>query len=99
MEFRRVLFRSGAYDYLEFYINGVLQSGRISGEVDWQQRTFDLAWGSNVLRWRYFKDWATSRGQDRAWVDQVSFVPFVSTPGTVVAWGYNGDGRTTVPTG
>ena len=85
------------YDYLEFYINGVLQSGRISGEVNWQQQTFDLAGGSNVLRWRYFKDGGVSTGQDRGWVDQVLFVPVA--PPMVVAWGYNGDGQTTVPTG
>jgi hypothetical protein len=62
------------YDYLEFYINGVLQSGRISGEVNWQQQAFDLAAGSQVLRWRYFKDPAVSTGQDHGWVDEVHFL-------------------------
>jgi uncharacterized delta-60 repeat protein len=85
------------YDYLEFYINGVRQSARISGEVNWQQQTFDLTGGSNVLRWRYFKDEATSTGQDRGWVDEVSLVPL--PPGTVVAWGNNGNGQTSVPAG
>ena len=68
------------HDYLEFYINGVLQSGRISGEVDWQEIAFDLAGGSKVLRWRYFKDGAANAGQDRGWVDELQFVGPTVTP-------------------
>jgi hypothetical protein len=64
-----------AYDYLEFYLDDVLQNGRISGEVDWTQQTYNLTAGSHTLRWRYSKDQAVSAGQDRAWVDQVAFVP------------------------
>ncbi len=63
------------YDYLEFYLDGTLQNGRIAGEVNWTQQTFNIPAGSHTLRWRYAKDAAVSSGQDRAWVDQVSFVP------------------------
>jgi hypothetical protein len=67
-----------AFDFLEFYIDGVLQSGRISGEVNWQQRTFTLPAGTHTLRWRYFKDESASAGQDSGWVDEVIFgSPFV----------------------
>jgi len=59
------------YDFLEFYLDGVLQSGRISGEVTWQQRSFNLSEGLHTLRWRYSKDVSIAGGQDRAWVDQV----------------------------
>jgi hypothetical protein len=62
------------FDYLEFYINGVRQTG-ISGEVDWQAQNYTLAAGFHTLRWRYMKDESTSAGQDRGWVDQVSFSP------------------------
>ena len=62
------------YDYLEFYLDGMLQNGRISGEVNWNQQTFNIAAGSHTLRWRYVKDIGISSGQDRGWVDQVSFV-------------------------
>jgi hypothetical protein len=61
------------YDYLEFYLDGILQNGRISGEVNWTQQTFNIAAGSHTLRWRYTKDIGLSSGQDRGWVDQVSF--------------------------
>jgi len=67
-------------DYLNFYVNGVLQSDSISGEVNWQQRTFNLPAGIQTLKWSYQKDGVFSSGQDKGWVDQVSFVPVVSTP-------------------
>lgn len=60
------------YDYLKFFVNGVLKTN-ISGEVDWQQQTFSLPAGSQTLRWAYTKDVSLSRGSDAAWVDQVSY--------------------------
>lgn len=65
------------FGYLEFYIDGILQGGRISGEVDWQQRTLSIPGGNHVLRWRYVKysGGSSGSGQNRGWVDQVSFEP------------------------
>jgi internalin A len=62
------------YDFLEFYVNGALQSNSISGEVDWQQQTMILPPGSQTLRWRYTKDKDTNVGMDAAWLDDVSFI-------------------------
>ena len=59
-------------DALIFYVNGT-ERARISGEVDWQWRTFDLPAGSQVLKWTYSKNGSVSSGQDRGWVDQVQF--------------------------
>jgi len=61
-------------DYLKFFINGVQQT-RISGEVDWQQKTFAVPSGAPVLKWTYAKNYYGSVGQDRGWLDQVQFVP------------------------
>ena len=61
------------YDYLEFYLDGVLQSGRISGTVDWQKKTNSIAVGAHTVKWRYIKDNIVSSGQDAGWVDQVSY--------------------------
>ena len=63
------------YDFLELYRNGVLQTNRISGEVDWQFMSMPIPSGIQVVRWRYSKDGAFFGGQDRAWLDQVSFIP------------------------
>jgi hypothetical protein len=61
------------YDYLEFYIDGVLQPGHISGNVDWQQKTFSIAKGSHTLKWVYVKDDLYSGGSDCGWVDKVVY--------------------------
>ncbi|HEY9172910.1 MAG TPA: immunoglobulin domain-containing protein [Verrucomicrobiae bacterium] len=67
------------YDYLEFYTNSV-RATRISGEVAWQQVNCTLGAGTHTLRWRYMKDSSASSGQDRGWVDQVSFAPVIARP-------------------
>lgn len=61
-------------DLLQLFVNGVALD-RISGEVDWTQRTFHLGSGRQVLRWQYSKDGSIAKGQDRGFVDQVSFTP------------------------
>lgn len=48
----------------------------ISGEVDWQQRSFLVSRGkSQKLQWTYSKNDAGSSGQDCVWIDQVRFGP------------------------
>ncbi len=68
------------YDFLEFQVNGSIQSGPISGEVDWQQEILELGAGSQTLRWRYYKDSSAASGQDRGWVDTVGFFPYTGPP-------------------
>ncbi len=69
-------------DLLRLYANGAAQTGfSISGEVDWQFRTFAVPAGSQTLRWRYNKNASLVAGQDRGWLDQVQFTP----PGPSVA--------------
>ena len=61
-------------DKLIFYVNGVEQA-RISGEVDWQQKTFAIGTGTATLLWTYSKNGSVSAGQDHGWVDQFQFTP------------------------
>ena len=64
------------YDYLECYLDDVLQSGSISGIVDWQQMTSRIPSGLHAVKWRYMKDpECCAGGQDAGWVDEVSFLP------------------------
>ncbi|MCX6874714.1 MAG: cadherin-like beta sandwich domain-containing protein [Verrucomicrobia bacterium] len=69
-----------AWDCLEFYLDGVLQSGRISGESGWQQRTVTIPSGAHTARWRYMKDEWDSSGQDAGWLDSVSYVSANTAP-------------------
>lgn len=62
-----------SYDFLTFSMDGVPQGDGISGEVDWASRTCAIPAGPHILRWTYAKDEAVRDGQDRAWVDQVSY--------------------------
>ena len=62
------------FDVLEFDINGVMQTN-ISGEVDWQQASFPVPAGTNVLVWRYSKDPTFDSGLDAGFVDQFAFIP------------------------
>jgi Zn-dependent metalloprotease len=67
--FWKVSSESG-YDYLRFYIDGVLQE-QISGSVDWTQKTYSVSSGSHTLTWTYYKDYSVSNGSDCGWVDKL----------------------------
>jgi len=60
------------YDFLEFYIDGIRQD-RISGEVDWQQKSYSISSGTHALKWVYSKDYSISSGSDAGWLDCVTF--------------------------
>lgn len=62
-------------DFLEFHVDGLLQPGRIAGETGWQKQISTIGAGSHALRWRYVKNASVSSGQDRAWLDEVTYVP------------------------
>jgi len=59
------------YDWLTFYIDDVPQSGPISGEVGWTQKSWDVPAGNHTFKWEYKKDGSREGGTDAAWVDQV----------------------------
>lgn len=61
------------YDYLKFYIDGVIQTSSWSGTVAWTQATFAIATGTHTLKWEYSKDSSVSSGSDCAWVDDIVF--------------------------
>jgi hypothetical protein len=62
------------HDLLTFSIGGAPQAA-ISGEQDWQQLTYTLPAGPQMLVWTYSKDGSGSAGQDAAWVDQLEVIP------------------------
>ena len=68
-------------DFLEFSVDQQ-QHDAISGEVDWELRTYQFPEGTRRVRWRYFKNAAESSGADRGWVDQVSWVRHFITSAT-----------------
>lgn len=61
------------YDYLKFYIDGVMQN-QWSGSIGWTQQTYLLAAGSRTLKWEYSKDSSSSSGSDAAYIDDITIV-------------------------
>lgn len=60
------------YDYLSFYIDGVLQD-QWSGEDGWTRVAFAVTAGEHSFKWVYSKDTYVTSGQDKAWIDYVVF--------------------------
>jgi hypothetical protein len=59
-------------DYLEFYIDDVRQSPRITGETDWALQSYTLTAGIHTLKWRFINGGGSS-GQECGWVDFVQW--------------------------
>lgn len=59
-----------SWDYLNFYIDGVLQD-RISGEEAWRQQVYTVSSRPHTLTWAYIKDKSDSAGIDTGWIDNV----------------------------
>lgn len=60
------------YDFLEFDLDGTQQDS-ISGEVDWEQHTYEIPPGTHTLQWLYSKDPSFSSGLDAGFLDLVSY--------------------------
>jgi len=61
------------YDFLKFYIDGILKD-QISGDIDWQERSYTISFGTHTLKWVYGKDYSVSKGADTAWIDNLQFL-------------------------
>jgi hypothetical protein len=89
----------GGYDFLKFYVDGVLQGSGISGNSGWVQVTgVAIPAGSHTIKWQYSKDGSVSAGADAGWVDQVVFTPLFSTL-TFTFAGTGGGSINSVPSG
>ena len=67
------------YDYLKFYIDGVLQ-GQWSGETEWSMAAFPVTPGTRTFKWEYMKDGSVDTGSDCAWIDHISWPVYTFDP-------------------
>ncbi|MFH2122202.1 MAG: hypothetical protein ABIJ50_01770 [Pseudomonadota bacterium] len=81
------------WDYLRFSIDGTIQSGSISGIVDWTQKSFTIPAGSHILKWSYTKDGSASSNDDSGWLDKVEWK---STPTVTATLSVNATGSGTI---
>lgn len=67
------------HDLLKFIVDDTLQT-TLSGDVDWQNQSYELGPGDHDLLWLYAKDGSGVQGQDAAWLDQVEWLPNPAIP-------------------
>ena len=72
VQFSRKVSSEASYDYLRFYLDGELAASW-SGELDWLTVAFSVSAGLHDFRWVYEKDVSDAAGDDRAWIDDVSW--------------------------
>jgi len=86
-----------SWDYLTVHLNGQTTTNRISGEVDWQLRTFVFTAGVHRVRWEYAKDTTIAEGMDAAWLDEVEMtgIPDRDGDGLPDAWEFQYFGNVT----
>ncbi len=60
------------YDQLYFYIDDLFM-GTWSGVIPWTRVSFPVAQGMHLYTWKYVKDLALSFGEDKVWLDLISF--------------------------
>jgi M6 family metalloprotease-like protein len=60
------------YDYLKLEMDSELVQ-EISGEANWAQVDVTIPDGVHAIEWSYEKDYMISEGEDRAYVDNVTF--------------------------
>ncbi len=73
VEFQYKVSSEQNYDELFFYIDSAEKLGGKSGNIGWTQASYAVSAGSHTFKWCYKKDYALSRGDDAAWIDQVNF--------------------------
>lgn len=63
---------SEANDYLQVFVNGALDE-QISGSTSWSSKTINFTETNNTVEWMYVKNASGSSGEDRGFVDAISF--------------------------
>ncbi|MBN1973721.1 MAG: hypothetical protein JW787_08790 [Sedimentisphaerales bacterium] len=59
------------FDNLTFYIDGI-ETGRWSGERNWEEINFQTTPGTHIFKWVYKKDFSDDQGEDAAWIDDIA---------------------------
>ena len=71
MSFARRVSSLAGVDYLQFFIDGVMQ-GNWSGDTGWSVVNFSIPAGTHTFLWRYLKESTIPFGADAAWIDSVA---------------------------
>ena len=83
--YSRISSESVTYDYGVFYIDGVEQY-REGGTTSWTNRHFSVSAGSHTFRWYYRKDSSVNSGEDRYFIDEITFEGVPGGGGNNLNW-------------
>lgn len=73
VRFGRKVSSENNFDYLKFYVDGVLRASW-SGEAAWGEVSFPVtSTGTHLFTWTYSKDSSVNYGNDAAWIDAIKF--------------------------
>jgi len=73
--YRRVSSES-TFDFLKFYIDDLLMDSW-SGDLTWENETYEVMAGIHEFKWVYSKDNSQSNGSDCGWIDYIVFPPII----------------------
>ena len=79
ISFFRKVSSEASWDFLRFYIDGVLQD-EWSGEIAWGEVSYSVNPGLHTFNWTYYKDGSVSTGSDCGWIDFIVFPPIAPPP-------------------
>ena len=71
--YSRISSESATYDYGRFYIDGNQQLNEGGTTNTWAQHSYNVTSGSHTFRWYYRKDGSINSGEDRYFIDDITF--------------------------
>ena len=77
ISFYRKVSSEAGYDYLQFFIDNSMKE-EWAGELDWEEKSFQVSAGTHTFKWVYEKDTYVSNGDDCGWIDFIIFPPLAS---------------------
>ena len=77
-------------DGMELFLDGVLQKSLSGPSIAWTNEIVTLTDGPHSVEWRYSKDNILFNGEDRGWLDQVSYTFSGTPPFTLSPGGFSG---------
>ncbi len=79
ISFHRKVSSEPDYDFLTFYIDNVAVQAWSGINESWQRQAYAVEEGMHTFKWVYSKDFNTTGGADKAWLDNISLPSMMMT--------------------
>ena len=73
-----------SYDYGRFYIDGTQKLSESGTSNTWTARHYNVTAGTHTFRWFYYKNGSTNSGEDRYFIDDITFTGCYSESSSIV---------------